>query len=274
MMATQTTTTAPWSGQQPYLQQGFRGAQKLYSRGGPKYFPGDTVADFGGDTTRALDMYRDTAMGGSAIPGAAVDQVSGTLQGDYLNSNPYLDAMYNNAASRITENYQEAVAPSIGAQFDSAGRFGSGMYQNMMQNSQQQLGDSLGGLAANIYGSNYENERNRQMQASSMAPSIAPLSYYDASQLMNVGEMSDAQRQREIDANFNRYMHKQERPYDNLNRYMASVTGNYGGVNTQPIYKNSTAQNLGLGLAGVGLADSLLGSTSYGGLGGLLGSFF
>lgn len=273
-MATQITTQEPWNRQQPYLTRGFTRAQTLLNQGGPQYFPGETVAGFGANTQNALNMYRDTAMGGSPVPGAAVDQLSSTLSGDYLNSNPYLDAMYNTAASRVGEQYREAVAPSIGAQFDSAGRFGSGMYQNMMQNSEQQLADSLGGLAANIYGNNYQQERGRQMQAASMAPSIAPLSYYDAGQLMNVGEMQDAQRQREIDANFNRYMFNQQRPYDALNRYMGTITGNYGLTTSQPVYQNNTAQNLGLGLAGLGVADTLLGSTSYGGLVGLLGSFF
>lgn len=273
-MATATTTQAPWSAVQPYLKSGFNRANSLYQQGGPQYYPGQTVAPFGQDTNQALNMFRGTAGQGTPVPGAATDQIAQTLQGDYLNSNPYLDAMYNNAAQRVTENYQEAVAPSIGAQFDSAGRYGSGMYQNALQNSQQQLGDSLGLMASNLYGGNYENERNRQMQAASMAPSIAPLPYYDASQLLKVGEMSDAKTQQGMTDQFNRYMFNQERPYDNLARYMGSISGNYGSTTTQPIYQNSTAQNLGLGLAGIGLADSILGSTSYGGIGGLLKSVF
>lgn len=273
-MATATTTQAPWGPIQPYLRSGFNRADALYQKGGPQYYPQSTVAPFGQSTNQAFDMFRGNATQGTPVPQAATDQVAQTLQGDYLNSNPYLDAMYNNAASRVTENYQEAVAPSIGAQFDSAGRFGSGMYENAMQNSQQQLGDSLGMMASNIYGGNYENERNRQMQAASMAPSIAPLPYYDASQLLKVGEMEDAKEQQNVGDQFNRYMFNQQRPYDNLGRYMSMIQGNYGGETTQPIFQNSTAQNLGLGLAGIGLADSLLGSTSYGGIGGLLGSVF
>lgn len=273
-MATATTTQAPWTAVQPFLKSGFNRADALFRSGGPQYFPQSTVAQFGPDSQQAMGMFRDTAMGGTPVPGAASNQIASTLQGDYLNSNPYLDAMYNNAASRVTENYQEAVAPSIGAQFDSAGRFGSGMYQNAMQNSQQQLGDSLGMMASNLYGGNFQNERNRQMQAASMAPSIAPLPYYDASQLMQVGEMGDTMNQRNINDQFNRFTFNQNRPYDNLNRFMSTISGNFGNTTTQPVFQNSTAQNLGLGLAGIGLADSILGSTSYGGIGGLLGSFF
>lgn len=269
-----TQTQAPWSAQAPYLTSGFAQAKGLLGKGGPQYYPNSTVAPFGADTNQALNMFRQTAQNGSQIPGAATDQLASTLQGDYLNSNPYLDAMYNSAASRVTENYQEGVAPSIGAQFDSAGRYGSGMYQNAMEGSQQQLGDSLSQLAANLYGGSYESERGRQIQAAGMAPSVAPLGYYDAAQMLNVGEMTDAKSQQQLSDQVNRYQFNQERPYDALGRYMGLIQGNYGGQSTQPYFTNNTAQNLGLGLAGIGVADSILGGTKYGGVGGLLGSFF
>lgn len=266
-------STAPWAPLQPFLQTGFSEAQRLYNQGGPQYYPNSTVAQFGQDTQNALGMFRNAATQGTAVPGAATNQLTQTLQGDYLNSNPHLDAMFNNAASRITENYQEAVAPQIAANFGLSGRTGSNMaFANANQNAQQALGDSLSGLAANIYGNNYQQERGRQMQAAGMAPSVAPLGYYDASQLLNVGELTDAKAQQNITDQYNRYTFNQNRPYDNLGRYMGFLGGNYGTTTSAPY--NSFANNLGLGLSVAGGIDELLGSTSYGGLGGLLGSIF
>jgi len=267
MAQTVTSTSAPWSAQQPYLTRGFQQAQNLLNQGGPQYYPGQTVAPFGQDTNNALNMFRQQAVRGSGVPDAATGQLQQTLQGDYLNSNPYLDAMYNQAAGQVGENYREAVAPSIGAQFDSAGRYGSGMYQNMMQNSEQQLGNTLSGLASSIYGTNYTNERNNQMQALSMSPQVAPLSYYDASQLLNVGEMKDAKTQQGLTDKFNRYQFNQERPYDNLGRYMGYLGGSYGQTNTQPY--NSTANTLGLVGTGLGLLDEVFGNPIQGLLGGI-----
>lgn len=261
------STSAPWEPQQPFLTYGFDQAKSLYGQGGPQYYPDSTVAQFGADTTGAMGTIRNLATQGTAVPGAATNQIASTLQGDYLNSNPYLDAMYNNAASRVTENYREAVAPSIAANFGMSGRSGSNMaFANTMQNSQQQLADSLGGMAANIYGQNYANERNNQMQAAQMAPSIAPLSYYDAQQQLNVGNMMDAKAQQNIQDQFDRFMFNQERPYDNLGRYMGYIGGGYG--NTQTGQHNSLAENLGLGLTGAGLANQLF----PGLLGGLFGT--
>ena len=247
-----TSTSAPWEQQQPYLLQGFQEAQNLLGQGGPSYFPDSTVAPMGNITRQALNQVRRTAQAGTPVPGAATDQLTQTLQGDYLNSNPYLDAMYNQAANRVTEHYQEAVAPQIAGNFGLSGRTGSNMaFANAMQNSRQDLGDSLAQMAGNIYGQNYQQERGRQMQAAGMAPSIAPLSYYDQSQLLNVGETYDQQAQREIGDQFNRYMFEQERPYDNLGRYMGYLGGNYGQTQTQPF--DSTARNLGLVGTGLGL---------------------
>ena len=40
----QTTTTKPWAGQEPYLKAGFSEAARLYGRGVPNYYQGQTVA--------------------------------------------------------------------------------------------------------------------------------------------------------------------------------------------------------------------------------------
>lgn len=257
-MATATTTVDPWLPLQPYLQRGFQGAQNLYNQGGPSYFPGSTVAQYGADTNSALGMVRDQAMQGSPVAGAAGQQVTDTLQGDYLNSNPYLDAMYNNAARGVTRNYSEAVAPSIAANFGLGGRTGSNMaFANTMDSSRDALAQNLSGMAANMYGENYENERGRQMQASQLAPQTAQLGYYDASQLLNVGQQYDTQAQNNINDQFNRYQFEQERPYDNLGRYMGYLGGNYGSRTTEPSYNNDLARNLGLAGAGIGAAQEL-----------------
>lgn len=251
---TVTTTSAPWSTLVPYLTSGFRRAENLFQQGGPQYYPNSTVAQYGADTQGALGMMRTAAQQGTPVAGAAQDQVAQTLQGDYLNSNPYLDAMYNQAAQGVTRNYQDAVAPSIAANFGLGGRTGSNMaFANAMDSSRQQLGQQLGGLAANIYGGNYQQERGRQIQAAGLAPQTADLNYADADRLLGVGQMLDDQSQRNVNDQFNRYMYNQERPYDNLGRYFGYLGGSYGGSTTQPVFQDTTARNLGLAGAGLGL---------------------
>lgn len=255
-MATAVSTSAPWSAQQPYLTYGFQQARNLYNTGGPQYYPQNTVAPLSSQTTQGIQQYTQTANQGTPVADSAQNQVNATLQGDYLNSNPYLDAMYNNAASAVTRNYQEAVAPSIASNFGLSGRSGSNMaFANAMDSSRDTLSRNLSGMASNIYGGAYENERGRQMQAASLAPQTAGLNYFDANQLLQAGQLQDAFNQNRLNDKVNRFNFNQNRPWDNLSRYTNMINGTYGQVNTQPIYGNSTMQNIGAGLGLFGAAQ-------------------
>ena len=263
-MTTETVTnqTAPWAPLQPYLTQGFAEAQRLYGLGGPQLPDFSAVAPFGDVTQQALGQMQATATQGSGLPNAAVQQAQGTLSGQYLpgqqGGNPYLDAMYQYAAEPVTRNYQEAVAPGIAMQYANAGRTGSGLYQNAMDQSRDTLARNLSGMASNMYGQAFEGERNRQIQALGMAPQTAPLSYYDTAQLMNVGQMQDTLAQQQLAEQYNRAVYNQELPWDVLGRYQNMIRGQYGGQSSSqyPIYDNSLAQNIGLGLAGASLLNN------------------
>jgi len=256
-MINTSATSSPYSGQRPYLDESFAEARKLYETGGPQGFGRSTVADFSGPTESALQSIENTAMAGSPNIGIGQNLLGQTLSGDFLNSNPYLDAMYNQAASNVTRNYQEAVAPSIGANAEAQGRYGSGLYQNMMANSQRELGDSLGRLGTDIYGQNYATERGRQDAAIGKIPGMAGLNYFDANQMLGAGGIRDTQAGNIIKDQFNQYMFDQNRPGRNLANYQNAITGNYGGTTTaaQPEYGNSTAANIG---SGIGIASGLM----------------
>ena len=256
-MINTSATSSPYSGQRPYLDESFAEARKLYETGGPQGFGQSTVAGFGDTTQGALSNIQNTAMAGSPNIGVGQNLLGQTLSGDFLNSNPYLDQMYNQAADNVTRNYQEAVAPGIGASADSRGRYGSGLYQNMMANSQRELGNSLGQLATNVYGQNYANERGRQDSAMGKIPGMAGLNYFDANQMLGVGQMQDTQAQNQLSDQYNQYMFDQNRPGMNLSNYQNAITGNYGGTTTatQPEYGNSTAANIG---SGIGIASGLM----------------
>lgn len=269
MSDTITSTSAPWQPLQPYLTSGFQRAENLYQQGGPQYYPNSTVAQFGTDTNNALNMFRDQATQGTPVAGAANQMVTDTLQGNYLNSNPYLDDMYNQATAGATRQFREAVTPGLAAQFSASGRSGSPAAANAYDRAVDTFGDDLTGMAANLYGQNYQNERGRQMQAAQLAPNTAQLSYMDANQLMNIGNLQDNKAQQNIEDQFNRYMFNQERPYDNLGRYFGYLGGNYGTTTTMPAQGPSDLQQwLGLGLTGLDLFNQVGGLD---GLGGLLG---
>lgn len=108
---TTTTTSSPWGPQQPYLTEGFQGAENLYNGSGPQYYPGNTYVPYTPDQTNAI----------SAVPGVAASNMGGIdanaggfennlLTGGYLSSNPALPGLtslgYNNGGISTLGAYQ------------------------------------------------------------------------------------------------------------------------------------------------------------------------
>jgi hypothetical protein len=205
----------PWKGQQRYLSTGFDAALNIFNSGGPQYYPNQTYAGFSPQAEMGLGMMQNRALQGSAFNNNAQGLAADTLGGAYLNSNPYLDATFNNA--------RDAVTSGVNAQFSGAGRTGSGAHAG-------QLGDSLGQLATNIYGGNYQNERANQMAMLGHVPMLQQQSYADMDRLMAVGGAVEDRAQQAIDDQVNRFNYYQNLPEQNLARYIAAIQGNYGGT--------------------------------------------
>lgn len=252
-----TSTTTPWATQQPYLNFVFDQAKANYASGGPQYYPNSTVTPFSAPQEQALGMIQNRATAGSPVTNAAQNYLTGSLNGDYLNNNPYLDSMFNQAAGNVRSK--------IDSQFAGSGRYGSGAHQGVM-------GQTYNDLATNIYGQNYQNERNRQSQNLYAAPSISGMDYYDYGKLFDVGNIVQQQGQRVLDDNVNRYNYNQNLPDANLQRYGSYITGNYGNstTNSNPMYSNSDLMNsLGFGLAGSQIGKDIFGLSPW--IGGLIG---
>lgn len=97
-----------------------------------------------------VDAYNSTPNGVAPVTAAGNQYMQDVIGGDYLNSNPYLDAMFNKASGQV--------GAKVNSQFSSAGRYGSGAHTGV-------LGESIGNLATDIYGGNYARERQNQQQA-------------------------------------------------------------------------------------------------------------
>lgn len=105
----------------------------------------------------ALDDAQAAYAAQQPMNAAAGSHLRSTIAGDYLNNNPYLDATYNKAANTVSNR--------VNSQFSAAGRYGSGAHTGV-------LTEGLGNLATDIYGGNYQQERQRQFAGSLAAPSF------------------------------------------------------------------------------------------------------
>lgn len=98
--------------------------------------------------------YQGFATGDNAVSDLTIDTASGA----YLNSNPYIDAMYGKAANAVKQQYGDAMLDTQSA-FSRAGRYGSGNLDRAEERNSETLSKGLGDLATDIYGNNYANER-------------------------------------------------------------------------------------------------------------------
>ena len=235
-------------------------------------YPFETVAPFTQDQQSAMDMVRQRSMAGSPVVNAAQQQTMNTIQGDYLNpqTNPYLQQTFDQAANRVTDAFSRGTAAQTDARFARAGAFGGSAWNQAQQANQTALGDSLAGMAANIFGNNYAQERNRQQQAAQFAPNLAAQDYRDAEALLNVGGMQQQLGQQYLTDDASRFQQAQQYPYQQFQMFGSMFSPNFGQQSTQTYPGVSPFSGaLGGALGGVGLYNSLNQAGMFGGSGSL-----
>lgn len=226
-----TSDFAPWSGQQPYLKQLYQRGQAL-SETPLEYYPGQTVAGQSPETLEALQRGGDRARQGSPLLQAGQQQNLATVRGDYLNSNPYLDATFGRAAEGVTEQFQRAVLPQLEARFARAGRTGSPAYGGALQRSGDVLAGNLAGLATDIYGGNYQAERGRQERATAASPALAAADYGDIERLGGVGQQRESFDQNILNDLISRFDFGQQEPWQRLGLFQEALGGPISGGGT------------------------------------------
>ena len=233
-----TTTVNPWGPQQPYLIQGYQKSSDYLNSSAP------TVAGFTPYQQQATSMMAQRA-NGSPLESAAEGNLAATANGNYLNAgNPYFQNMVNQAA--------QSIRPSIDSQFEGAGRYGSGSHAAAMDSA-------LTNMAGSLAYQNYGNERQNQIQASAVAPSMQAMDYNNLNNLFQAGSLQQQQQQNELNA-----------PLQKLQNYNALISGNVGSQTTTPYFKNPMGSVLGGAMAG-GSIGGPWGAAIGGGL-GLLGA--
>jgi hypothetical protein len=254
---TQSTTTKPWNIEQ--LRGVGRGAERLVKRDiGYKPFEDPTYVPFSNQTQQGLNQTEAIAKAGSPITENAVSVLGNTIKGDYLNGNPYLMASLDRGANEIAKRSNMSAA--------GAGRYGSGAAAEV-------TADSLGDYYKSALMQNYDSERQRQMQAMTLAPTINDMRYGDARTLMGVGQAYEGKAGEALGDSINRWNAYQARPWEQLGRLnsIATGAGALGGTAvTQQPAASPLAGILGGGMAGASILGSLGGIGATGGLGALL----
>lgn len=248
--------TEPPKYMRPYMSDMAGQAASLYHSYNPTYYEGSTVAPMAGESSQALDMQANRAMQGSDVTRNASQNAADTLGGNYLYGGAGFNAALDAASRRIT--------PQVASMFSGAGRLNSGLAQTAQT---QALSDA--------FASQYGQERNNQMQAMALSPTLANQEYVDASKLSEVGQHREGYAQQLIDDQVARHDFQQNLPYQKLQQYAGIINGiNPGSVTTgQGPSRNRATGALGGAAAGasIGSVVPVIGTGLGAILGGLLG---
>lgn len=281
----QTTKTEPWAGQQPYLTKGFQEAEDLYDSGPQKFYPGQNYTDMspartsglfgslglagsGSNPADAAATYANQTLSGND-PYAQITGLMDTASGSMLAANPYLDDVYNSAADKVTDEWSSVIMPGIASSFGMSGGAGTTMANEMAARSGGELSDTLAKLKADIYGGNYQQERDRQVGAQTSmfntgtaartnlannAANIRAGQYGDFDKMGEVGRQFEEQQGKEIQADIDRWNFDQNAPYAALQDYMSMISGNFGSTSTTRGGSSGSGLSTGLG-AVLGIAS-------------------
>lgn len=228
-----------------------------------------------------------TAHGAMAGLRPAQEQLGGTASGEYLGQNPYLNAMFNQAAGQVTDQFKNNVLPGINSVFGAGGRAGSGLHAANMQQAGSNLANQLGGMAANIYGNAYNTERDRmvgaagtlqsgalsgmgglgdlygrvsadQGQAGALSGQLSGQEWNNIGKAMGVGGMVDQKAQDYIDDDRELYSESQNAAWDALNKYNQMITGAGIPTNAGAPQRRNFGDHL-LGFLGGGISGAAAG---------------
>ena len=237
----------PWAPLKPYLMGAAQDAKALYEQGAPGYYPGQATAPMSSYSRQGLDALAQRGAYGSDLSRAAQSELTNTINGKYLNSNPYLSQAINVATQPIKDAFSGEVMPGIDSNFSSAGRYGSGLQGQLYNDANAQLGQQIGNVSTNMSYQNYGDERQRQMQAMLFAPEMAAQDYKDILALQDAGQGYDKYNQSLIDADMARYDYNANSGYNWLSNYIGLLGGFPGDSSTQvsKTPRPSTAETIG-----------------------------
>lgn len=271
--------------QNDYLTQGQNLANRPYQA-----FGQSTTAAANPYQTNAWDATYQRGMQGAPEVSAARGQMVNTINGGGFQSNPfmqqdnpYLQSQIDQASGDVVRNYNTAIKPQTESAMVNSGSFGNAGLSQMQGEQQRNLAQELGRTSSNMRFADYnqrsglyENERNRQMQATGQAPQFAQSDYADLGAMTSAGNAMQGQQQNEVTSNYNQYLDARNYPYQGFGAYSQAMgTGNNASVpQAQPV-ANRSANAIGGALAGYQMSGGSSGSNSgWGALaGGLLGAF-
>jgi hypothetical protein len=259
-MATTSTTNAPLPWMEQYMRD-FAGRSQQVANTPYQQAPG-TYAAPNSMLQNGWQAVANRATQGTPEMSAARTQMTNTINGGFVNNNPYLQQNIDNAQGDLTRSYNMVNKPAWDKTMQNSGSFGNTGVAEYAQNDRNDLMKNLGRISTDMRSNAYNTERGYQQQAMGMAPQFAQNDYMDSAQLLNAG----AQQQ-----TFNNgYQAQQNQFFQDARNYPQQQLQNYGsnlgisntgGTTSQSTPNPSMLSQIAGGAAtGVGLYNGLFGA--------------
>ena len=258
---TSTAMSDPWGPQQEPLKQAFRGAEDIYKLGQDKpigYFPGQTLAGFDPYQTQGQEMAVNYATGKrpAAMQSAAeqanlgqmygqtpftAEQQRGLLAGD-VNMAPF-NQMAQVYGDQALAQLQGKILPGIRENIVNY-QPGGGTRPDLIQGTaiagaQKNLQDQLATMGYDAYQSAQAQRMpmanmilGQMEQGLGQYPSIMGAPLQMAGAVGDVGAERRAMTQEDLNQQMQRYNFEMGQPQQNLQNYLANISGNFGGVSS------------------------------------------
>lgn len=226
------TNTGPWGPSRKYLRRALPyWYQLLTGIGGkpfaPYNFPDQQVAGINPTEQAGLNLTTQMGEQEASAESGAPQQISDTLSGKYLDpaTNPWLNKTFNEAAQQQTNAYETGIAPSEMTGAIQAGAFGGSADAEARAGNEFNYGQDLSNLATQIYGGNYQQERQNQLDTLGNLGKINLGLAQPGEQVMGAGGFEQSQAQNELQAQYENAYARAAFPYQLLSMYTGGIEG-------------------------------------------------
>ena len=224
---TETVNADPWDVAVPYMEGGFKEAQRMYNDYKPQYYSGQTQAGFSPDQLTAQQGIRDFATQGA--PSIMNPAMSAYQQGTSANmldvaNNPYVNNMAQAAADRAMGSLTPEMA-NIRSGAIMSGGYGGGRQGIAEGNALAGAADAANQAAAGIYGQAYGQGLGHQANTLGMTGGLMNAGFSPYSALGQSGGQQQGREQQLIQDAQMQHDFEQGLPYDKFNQYQSGIAG-------------------------------------------------
>ena len=183
-------------------------------------------------------------------------------------NNPYVQNLTDITAGRIGDQLSEQVMPAIRAQAIGRGQSGSSRHGIAEGLAAKAATQAIGDSTTRQLSDAYSQGLTQQARGMAFAPQSVAMGFGPSAAVTSVGDKYRDETTKSLQEDILRWQFAKEAPWEDLSKYQQFIQGGYGsqGQTTTDNDPSTLGSAIGGGLAGVGLADTLL-SGGFGGMG-------